>query len=855
MTPLRRQTGRPTVGFLFGDLDFSYMRNLWSGMIEAARANNVTLLCLKGELLESSPETPRESANILYSLPREGLVDGIVITGVVGGKVTAEEFQRFCTSFADIPVLTVASKVPGLPSIEVDNAHGTREVMDHLIEQHGYQRIGFIQGLAHNPEAELRYQAYIDALRAHGLSVDPALVMPGLFTYNSGRQAILQAFHQGNPGMDAIVAANDVSAFGALEALSGMGLRVPDDVALVGFDDLAESRTVSPPLTTVRQPVRELGIQAVEQILGMIEGKHVPDNDVLPTRMAVRQSCGCINPDIARVAEGVDEIPHDVEPHEFQAILAAALHRVFRPHETPVNSEQIAGFVEALLHDCESAESTTCIPILYDILGHQILHDHTVTVWQDGLSILRQTLLRCSRDRAARIHLETVFQQARVLLGEMMQQIQGDYHIRSRAINSQLRVITRELNGSFQLDHMWETLVRALKILNILDCYVTLYDTPEQPLESAHMVFAYVDGKEIAVDDTPFSAVTLVSKTLGERKKPACFMVEALYVEAQQIGLALFEIGPQEAMVYEMLRTQLSSSLRGAMLLQRQQQAQHILELQPIIRQVLNVLEHLAGTSDTLTEISTEMAAGAEEISQQVISVSESSEHISEVIQSVSAAAMQEAASITEIASTVDMVMERVTRAVESAQGANATMSDLSASSQQIGDILGVISGVAKQTKFLALYAAILAAQSGSFEANFTVVANEVKVLAQETANSAKDIAQKIRMIQISGQEAVEAISRVVSSIYQVSEHSAVISTAITEQSSTTGQISRTIADAAEQSNIITRTTAEVASVAQEASNRAARVRQAAQNLLMLAEQLQDLVIKFTEVSGSSGNI
>ena len=148
----------------------------------------------------------------------------------------------------------------------------------------------------------------------------------------------------------------------------------------------------------------------------------------------------------------------------------------------------------------------------------------------------------------------------------------------------------------------------------------------------------------------------------------------------------MFEIGPLNNLMYKMLRVQISSSLRGAILLQRQQQARQILELEPIIQQVLNALEHLAGTSDTLTQISAEMASGAEEISQQVTSVSENSEHISDVIQSVSAAATQEAASITEIASTVDVVMERVTRAVESAQKANATMTDLAASSQQIGD-------------------------------------------------------------------------------------------------------------------------------------------------------------------------
>ena len=850
MTAQRRQT---TVGFLFGDLSWTYMMELWSGMIAAARTHSANLLCIKGERLDASPQAPQKSANILYSLPRDDILDGVVITSVLGDDVATEEFQRFCSSIADIPVLTIAARVPGLPSVEVDNAHGMREVVDHLIERHGYQRIGFIQGPSGNSEAELRYRAYADALRAHGLPVDSKLVMPGMFTYDSGQQAIRKAFRSGNPGLEAIVAGNDLSGAGALDALLNMGLRVPDDVALAGFDDMPKERIVSPPLTSVRQPIRELGVRALEQMLRMLAGERVPDHAVLPTRMVIRQSCGCGNRDIAAVVKPVGEVPENADAREHGKILIAELQRTFRACGEAANSEQMTRFVEALLHDCDQTESSTCIAVLHDILGHRNLQDQTLAAWQEALSTLRRMLLRRPRNRAARIHLETIFQQLRALLGDMLLHIRGNAHMRNRAINSHIALITRELNAGFRFERMREILPRALEAVQIPSCYVLLYGTAERPLESARMVFAYADGRERSVHDVVFSPTPLIPDTLELWKKPACFMVEALYVETQQIGLALFEIGPQKALVYEMLRTQISSSMRGAMLLQRQQQAQHILELHPVIRQVLDLLAHLTGTSDTLTQISAEMASGAEEISQQISSVSRSSKHISEVIQNVSAATTQEAASITEIASTVDMVLERVTRAVESAQGANDTMSNLAASSQQIGDILSVISGVAKQTKFLALYAAIIAAQSGSFENNFTVVATEVKVLAQETANSAKDIARKIRMIQLSGQDAVEAISRVVASIHQVSEHSAVISTAITEQSSTARQISRTIADAAEQSGIITRTTGDVANVAQDASERASRVQQAAADLLELAEQLQDLVAKFTEVSGSAG--
>lgn len=852
MSVLQRQTGKPTIGFLFGNFDAAYMRTLWAGMVDTARMRGAHLLCFKGESLQPAGQTPPKSSNILYALPSPELVDGLILTGVVGVDVGHDEWRRFCASFSGLPVLTLGGSADGFPAIEVDNAHGIRELVRHQVEIHGHRRIGFIQGPSGNADAELRYRAYADALEAHGVAVDPALVLPGDFTFNSGRQAIQRLFSQPGVEVDAILAANDLSALGAMEALAELGRHVPDDVAVVGFDDQPESRAATPPLTTVRQPVYAMGVQAVERMLRMLKGERDAETVTLPTMMVARQSCGCANPAIARVVERSDAPTPDMEDDEFQAHLLNTLEDLLSPQHQAVTSGQSAELVEALFADCGQTGSSRCLALLYHIFEHSIVRQQSIVEWHDALSALRRMLLDRTLDRAVRIRVNTLFQQARILLGEMMRQAQGHTHLDSGVITGYIRNVARELNANFHLDQMRDILARALRMFDIPRGYVMLYDTPDEPLESAHLVFAYDDGRLVSRPAESFSPKRLFLDQMEIGKHAVSFMVEALYLETRQIGLALFEIGPSNSLVYEMLRTQVSSSLHGAILLQRQREARQILEVQPIIQQVLKALEHLTATSDTLTEISADMASGAEEISHQVTSVSKSSEHISDVIQNVSAAAAQEAASITEIASTVDRVMDRVNLAVESARNANATMTDLSASSRQVGEILDSISGVAKQTKFLALYAAIIAAQSGSFESNFSVVATEVKTLAQETANSAKDVAQKIRMIQLSSQDAVEAISRVVTSIYQVSEHSGAISTAITEQSSTTSQISRTIADAADQSHTITQSTAQVASVAQEASLRAVRVEEAARNLLEFAEQLQQLVTQFTHVSRSS---
>lgn len=863
MTSPQHRKGRPTLGFFLRDFEASYMQHVWLGVIEGVRKHDANLICFKGGDVAPATQTTGRSANIVYSLAKAHKLDGIVVMGLISADLEIEEFRQFCDSYRPLPVITIGTQVPGIPNVGVDNVSGIYEAMRHLIEHHGYQRIGFIKGPEGNYEAELRYRAYTDALSTHGIALDPALVLPSDFRYSSGKQAVEYLFSKGDPQLDALVAANDLSALGALDAFFGMGIRVPYDVALVGFDDIQETRIVSPPLTTIRQPKRELGMRAAEHLLAMIAGEQVPENDVLPTTLVTRQSCGCMEPVLAHLIAVSTENSAEAEPslENRRENLLAVLRQSLEETGDQYAPEQLGGFIDVFLQEAAEPGTTAFVSVLQELLRQNLRGGRSIVSWQQALSRLRQIMLGWQNTREIQIRLETLFQQARVLIGETVLQFQGNFLLKPRNIRSNLRVLARNLGGTFDIDRVRKTLTTALQQLEIPNCYLIVYDDPEVPLNRAEIIFAYVDHAEISFDEAlfqnkasfekevSFSTTEVLSEGIQVPDRSICYVVEALYVHNDQVGFGLFEIGPQEGLVYEVLRTQLSSSLRGAVLLQRQQQAQNILELQPVIHQVLTVLEHLASTSESLTQISSEMASGAEEVSQQVASVSESSQHISDVIQGVSAAATQEAVSITEISETVEQVMEFVTRAVESATTTNSTMTSLATSSQQVGEILNVITGVAKQIKFLSLYAAIVASQSGNFEANFTVVANEIKTLAQETSNSAKDIAQKTRMIQMSGHESVEAISRVVASIHQVSEHSSVISTAITEQSTTAGQISRTIADAAEQSGAITHTTGEVALVAQQSSDRAARVQQAAQNLAVLAEKLQDLVTQFTAVS------
>jgi LacI family transcriptional regulator len=156
-----------------------------------------------------------------------------------------------------------------------------------LLNIEGYQRIGVITA-NHNLAGEDRYQGYRHALDEHGLDYDPALTANGDFSQSSGSVAMEQLLLS-NP--DAVFVVSDTMALGALQAIKRQGLRVPEDIAIVGFDNLPPAVQAAPLLTTIHQPVDESGYKAVEALLQMIENPDKPPQKiVLPTQLIIRDS-------------------------------------------------------------------------------------------------------------------------------------------------------------------------------------------------------------------------------------------------------------------------------------------------------------------------------------------------------------------------------------------------------------------------------------------------------------------------------------------------------------------------------------------------------------------------------------
>ncbi len=198
--------------------------------------------------------------------------DGLIVSNTFADFTRRASFEDFLAHYQNVPMVGIAISDPRVPSILVDNTQAMRLIMAHLVEHHKCRRIAIIRGPRFHAEAEERYQVYCDLLAEYGLMLESELVLPGEFTLSSGADAIATLIKRNVKLPDAILACNDPMAIGAVQALQALGIRVPEDVAVIGFDDTDDTLTLSPSITTVHQPIYEEGRWAVEELYTRLQG-------------------------------------------------------------------------------------------------------------------------------------------------------------------------------------------------------------------------------------------------------------------------------------------------------------------------------------------------------------------------------------------------------------------------------------------------------------------------------------------------------------------------------------------------------------------------------------------------------
>src|SRR6266508_1023200 len=293
----------PTIGYITPQIHSNYLRTLLAGVQQTARERNTRLVVFQ--------TTPR---GVVTSHLGWDVVDGWIAIFYSGRYDTSSNDEALAALLrAGRPLVMISQAVPGAPVVVMDNVDGMRAAVRHLIDL-GHHRIAFV-GIADNPDIPDRLEGYRQALAERSIPFDTALVFS---TPNgeieSGRIAAEQLIAAGTP-CTAVAFGNDYNALGALDVLHSAGIRVPDDLAITGFDDVPEAQIATPPLTTVRMRFDAMGRAAAERLLEILAGASMSAARIsVPTALVVRRSAGERIESPSRVAGTVarDDLAHEL---------------------------------------------------------------------------------------------------------------------------------------------------------------------------------------------------------------------------------------------------------------------------------------------------------------------------------------------------------------------------------------------------------------------------------------------------------------------------------------------------------------------------------------------------------------
>jgi LacI family transcriptional regulator len=218
--------------------------------------------------------------------------DGLL---VFSDGLVDEDLERLHAS--GFPMVLVHRTPPAsvpIPSVTVENVSATYQLIDHLIKVHGRRRIIFLKGPLYQEDSFKREAGYKSALQANGIPFDENLLLDGEFERDVAFDVLNKFLENGNRvDFDAVFSGDDDAAIGVLRSLQQHGFCIPDDIAVVGFDDLGFAQFLNPPLTTVRAPTEEVGRIATERLFDLLEENSPDEVVVLPTEIIFRRSCGC----------------------------------------------------------------------------------------------------------------------------------------------------------------------------------------------------------------------------------------------------------------------------------------------------------------------------------------------------------------------------------------------------------------------------------------------------------------------------------------------------------------------------------------------------------------------------------
>ncbi|WP_053228413.1 substrate-binding domain-containing protein [Spirochaeta cellobiosiphila] len=567
------QTGRKRLAYLTrgmtgaGGITTDTARIIWDSLYDTCQQHQCDLITFVGG------RNPESEDNFVYELCQSDQVDGIIVWANSIPKHTAALLQHY----VHLPIVTLSVKVDDYPVIAIDNKQGIKEIIDHLIQEHGVKKIAFIRGPEGHSYGDERLEAYKESLKAHNIPYDENLVSKSLEwdkkTGQMGVELLLKDRHLKPPhDFQAIMCANDRVAIGVLDELGKYNYNCPKDVIVTGFNNLEEARSFTPSITSVSMPFAEQGRKAVEVLLEMINTQNPVSDVILPSSMIVHESCGCPHRWNFHLEHAkIENIPF----LKTLDILEAETELICEEIKKPLidldifTKDMIRQFHEGIVHALKNDE-----PHLLFMIVDRILEKHSFEVlleqWYSLLYQYRKSFHRRTSNEETRLKLENTYIPVRGYLTDKFLKLNNKNKMDSALRAEQLRLADEVLTMSQSMDDVVRGFSYLAKTLNFPSAYLVLFP---YHYEGKGLPPTSKLGGHISTVDSPSLNCPLIFPTKSFLPKESAFyhrsghyVIRPLMFGDEKLGYVVYELGPREGTIYESMTTKLSTVLKSALL-------------------------------------------------------------------------------------------------------------------------------------------------------------------------------------------------------------------------------------------------------------------------------------------------
>ncbi|WP_171736984.1 EAL domain-containing protein [Vibrio sp. 99-70-13A1] len=561
------KNGRPTIAVLVGSMTSPYQEGIMRGAAYIATKMDYNIIGFCGGVINSDDHLTLARDKVFE------LVDMDLISGVISPFSSHTRFMDkqasadFINKFERVPVINIGSHIEGYTNVMTDYETGFSDLFEHFYHVHGYRKILLVRGPKQHASSEKRMDIYQSLLKKYDLEFDESMVVYSDLKRRSAKSKIEEYIECHGKKFDAVITINDNQALGIVDACLEQGIRVPEEVAVVGSMDTLEGAFTSPALTSIQEPLFELGRAAAIELIAQIEGKPARSEVKIPTSLITRESCGCRPSETSKLQSASLELDFknlnaDEDPIFKEA--QQSFEKVIVQHKGGI----IRDDVTSLLFSYQDAIYKQKYAAFLSKLKQQLekeLKSEDIMLWLGLASKLQICSLQYLETKESSASLVQFISDLTALKSEIeqltikFQSFETEYYL------NYFRAIVNNLNSSFDLSTIKKYTV---DILQLSELYISLFKNVNDENILAENIVSVRDNKFIELDNTIFNASDILPSGIEPYKDRYSLVVFPLSFANKPIGFMTVNLSNRKGTAFENLRAIISSALKNEMLIQ-----------------------------------------------------------------------------------------------------------------------------------------------------------------------------------------------------------------------------------------------------------------------------------------------